>query len=215
MKGVPRERSLQARQQLGQELRRQLVAKRRAANAASASFFRLTPCPPLRHQSHQSGAVHWQRRASLYPSCPSVAANSVLFNRLFFLSAARRWRLPCLMTLLLLYPALSRHSVRRGETLNFCNGLKWSKYHSPPPSSSSSHHPPPPPPSCICYSFKPRYHLLPNFLVHWQRQRAFPWRGNPCGFPCFSQLGTLFISQQLSWVIPHILPQNSREGPFS
>lgn len=138
MKGVPRERSLQARQQLGQELRRQLVAKRRAANAASASFFRLTPCPPLRHQSHQSGAVHWQRRASLYPSCPSVAANSVLFNRLFFLSAARRWRLPCLMTLLLLYPALSRHSVRRGETLNFCNGLKWSKYHSPPP-------PPPPP----------------------------------------------------------------------
>lgn len=95
---------------------------------------------------------------------PIGGANTVLFNRL---SPARRWRLPCLMTLLLLYPALSRHSVRRGETLNFCNGLKWSKYHSPP---------------CICYSFKPRYHLLPNFLVHWQRQRAFPWRGNPCGF---------------------------------
>lgn len=71
----------------------------------------------------------------------------------FFLSAARRWRLPCLMTLLLLYPALSRHSVRRGETLNFCNGLKWSKYHSPPPSSSSSHHPPPPhPPAFVTHS---------------------------------------------------------------
>lgn len=85
----------------------------------------------------------------------------------FFFSAARRWRLPCLMTLLLLYPALSRHSVRRGETLNFCNGLKWSKYHSPPlllllPSSPHLL----PPSSCICYSFKPRYHLLPNFLVH-------------------------------------------------
>lgn len=34
----------------------------------------------------------------------------------------------------------------------------------------------------ICSSFKLRYHLLPNFLVHRQRQRAFPWRGNPCGF---------------------------------
>ncbi len=154
--------------------------------------FRLTPCPPFRHQYHQ--LVPYTDSAELHYICPAHRWCK------HCVSAARCWRLPSLMTLLLLYPALSKHSVRRGETLNFCNGLKWSKYHSPP---------------CICPSFKPRYHLLPNFLVHWQRQRAFPWRGNPCGFSCFSQLGTLFISQQLSWVIPHILPQNSREGPFS
>lgn len=39
----------------------------------------------------------------------------------------RCWWLPCLMTLLL-HPALSCYSVRREETLNLCNGLKWSKY---------------------------------------------------------------------------------------
>lgn len=42
----------------------------------------------------------------------------------------RCWWLPCLMTLLL-HPALSSCSVRREETLNLCNGLKWSKFHPP------------------------------------------------------------------------------------
>lgn len=46
-------------------------------------------------------------------------------------------------------PASSSHSVRRGETLNFCNGLKWSKYHSPP---------------CICYSFSP---VITCCLISW------------------------------------------------
>ena len=128
---------------------------------------------------------------------PIGGANTMLFNRL---PPARRWRLPCLMTLLLLYPALSKHSVRHGETLNFCNGLKWSKYHSPP---------------CICYSFKPRYHLLPNFLVHWQRQRAFPWRGNPCGFRASLNLALCSFHSNYPESFHTFCHRNSREGPFS
>ena len=106
--------------------------------------FCLTPCPPFRHQYHRC--------------CHSLAALGFVMSalpigrrcehcvvRLAFSSTS----LPCLMTLLLLYPALSRRSVRRGETLNFCNGLKWSKYHSPP---------------CICYSFSP---VITCCLISW------------------------------------------------
>lgn len=98
-----------------------------AANSASASS-------PVEHLVLLSGISIISRCHALtalgfiISVLPIGGANTVLFN---WLSPARRWRLPCLMTLLL-HPALSRHSVRHGETLNFCNGLKWSKYPPPP-----------------------------------------------------------------------------------
>lgn len=197
MKGIPRESCLQARQQLGQELRGQLVAKTRdEPQTPSQPHLSSNTLSSFQASVSSVGAIHWQCWASLYLSCPLVV-QTLLFKRL---SPARRWRLPCLMTLLLLYPALSRHSMRRGETLNFCNGLKWSKYHSPP---------------CICYSFKPRYRLLPNFLVHWQRQRAFPWRGNPCGFRASLNLALCSFHSNYPESFHTFCHRNSREGPFS
>lgn len=76
---------------------------------------------------------------------------------------------------------LWRHSVRPRETLNFCNSLEWSKYHSAPTFTHSSS-------------------VIACCLIFWCTDKG---RGRFRGegtltFCCFPSLRALFISQQLS-----------------
>lgn len=73
MKGIPRESRLQARQQLGQELRRQLVAKAwDELQTLSQPCLSSNTLSSFQASVSSVGAILWQRWASLYLSCPSV-----------------------------------------------------------------------------------------------------------------------------------------------
>lgn len=155
------------------------AAIRAAAEEAKAGDEPQTPGPPRRRDQllrYIRPARRWSESCAVKP--PS-----------------RHRRLPCLMT-----PPPHR-SIRRGETLDFCNGLKWSKYHSPPP--------------CICYSLGP---VIPRCLISWcadRGRRRFHGEGTLAGF--YASLSSALCSFHSNYPesFHTFCHGNSREGPFS